>query len=125
MGQPAAKRDDTITADHEHEVLPPSGPPTVPAPFGFEAPITGKLATDVFVMGEPVALKDSTGTCPPHVPKPLGTTFVSAPSHVGVIVDGSSTVTIDGRAVARAGDGATACGQGGARVVATGSVYVG
>ena len=119
--------DDTITADHEHQVLPPSGPPSVPALFGFEAPITGKLATDVFIMGEPAALKNSTGTCPPHVPpEPEGTTFVTAPSHVGVITDGSATVMINGRA----GGACTATArrpadERGGRVVATGSVYVG
>jgi uncharacterized Zn-binding protein involved in type VI secretion len=71
---------------------------------------------------------DSTATnTPPHIP--IGGTFVVPPSNRGTITTGSATVTINGRAAARAGDTARTCNDPVdmpvGTVVAVGTVLIG
>jgi uncharacterized Zn-binding protein involved in type VI secretion len=107
MGQPAAKRGDSITASDTH--LTQVGQVTSLTPgHVFNGTIDGGLSADVTIGGQPAATVDSTATnTPPHVP--LTGVFVSPPSNKGRIIRGSSTVTINGRAAARAGDTAETC----------------
>ncbi len=127
MGQPAAKQGDQIVAIHNHVVLVPSpgGPVPTPTIFPFAGKIDGDLSADVNIEGQPAATKDSTASnSPQHVP-PSGS-FAVAPSNKGQIVNGSSSVNINGKPAARTGDPANGCDLPGAQVVAAGvTVFIG
>jgi uncharacterized Zn-binding protein involved in type VI secretion len=127
MGQPAAKKGDTIIATHTHIVLIPSGGGPIPTPtsFPFTGQIDAAVSADVNIAGQPAATKDSTArNSPQHVP-PSGS-FAAQPSNQAKIVNGSSSVNINGKPAARTGDPATACDLPGARVVAAGgAVFIG
>jgi uncharacterized Zn-binding protein involved in type VI secretion len=109
MGQPAARQGDRITAIDMHLILPvPQPAPTVLVPHPFSGIIDGGTSTDVKIGGAAAATKDSTATnTPPHIP--IGGSFVNPPSNKGTIMMGSTTVTINGKAAARAGDTAKTC----------------
>jgi uncharacterized Zn-binding protein involved in type VI secretion len=127
MGQPAAKRGDSITALDTH--LNQVGQVTTPTPgHVFNGRIDGALSPDVTIGGQPAATVDSTATnTPPHIP--LAGVFVSPPSNKGRIVRGSATVRINGKAAARAGDTAETCNDPKdmpvGTVVAAGTVMIG
>jgi uncharacterized Zn-binding protein involved in type VI secretion len=132
MGQPAAKQGDTITATDIHIVLVPSpgGPVPTPLPHVFAGTLTGRLSTNVRIMGRPAATVNSTATnTVPHLPMPPGTAFQRPPSNRGTVVSGSATVRINGRMAARNGDVATTCNDPAdlpvGTVVAVGTVLVG
>jgi uncharacterized Zn-binding protein involved in type VI secretion len=108
MGMPAAKQNDRIVAIDTH-LVQPSGPVSpVPTPCPFSGPITGGLSDDVFINSLPAATVGSTATnTPSHVP--VGGTFVNPPTNQGQVSSGSTTVMINGKAAARAGDQAMTC----------------
>jgi len=132
MAQPAAKQGDMIQAVDTHIVMVPSpgGPVPTPTPgHPFAGMIQGGLSTNVTIMGMPAATVGSTATNqPPHIPIG-GPSFQIPPTNQGTITRGSSTVTINGKQVARQGDQAQTCddinplphGQ----VIAAGTVLVG
>jgi uncharacterized Zn-binding protein involved in type VI secretion len=109
MSRPAAKQGDRVLATDTHLIQPP--PPATPLLVPghvFSGVLDGKLSSDVTIEGKAAATVDSTATnTPPHIP--LGGTFVNPPSNKGVVVTGSATVTINGKAAARAGDTAKTC----------------
>jgi uncharacterized Zn-binding protein involved in type VI secretion len=108
MAQPAAKQGDKIVAIDTHLIQPPGPTSPVPVPHPFSGIIDGSLAATVKIQGMPAATVDSTATnTPPHIP--IGGTFVNPPSNKGTIMKGSQTVTIGGKAAARAGDTAKTC----------------
>jgi uncharacterized Zn-binding protein involved in type VI secretion len=108
MGQPAARQGDRITAIDTHMIQPPGPSSPVPVPHPFSGIIDGGTSEDVTIGGAAAATKDSTATnTPPHLP--IGGSFVNPPSNKGTIVTGSMTVTINGKAAARAGDTAKTC----------------
>ena len=110
MGQPAAKQGDRITATDTHIVLVPSasGTTPVPMPFPFKGIINGNLSSDVLFDKQPAATKDSTAqNTPSHIPR--GGSFQRPPTNQGRINSGSSTVFINGKPAARAGDQAFTC----------------
>lgn len=127
MAQPAAKRGDTITASDTH--LTQLGQVTSLTPgHTFNGLIDGALSSNVTIGGQAAATVDSTATNnPPHIP--LTGVFVSTPSNKGRIVRGSSTVRINGKAAARAGDTAETCNDPKdapvGTVVAAGTVMIG
>ncbi len=131
MGQPAAKEGDQIVAVDIHIVLiPAAAGATVPTPLPnpFAGVIDGKLSSDVNIMGMAAATVDSTATnTPPHIPQ--GGPFQSPPSNKGTIKMGSSTVKINGKDAARAGDTAETCNDPAdlpvGSVVASGTVMIG
>ncbi len=132
MGQPAAKQGDQITAVDIHIVMVPSpgGPVPTPLPHPFAGIIDGNLSADVKVMGMPAATVGSTATnTPPHIPTPPGTVFQVPPTNRGTIMRGSSTVMINSKPAARAGDFAQTCADPApnmaAQVVAVGTVMIG
>jgi uncharacterized Zn-binding protein involved in type VI secretion len=108
MGRPAAKQNDRIVAIDTH-LVQPSGPvPPVPSPCPFSGPITGGVSSDVLINGLPAATVGSTAVnTPAHVP--VGGLFVKAPDNQGRVTSGSTTVLINGKAAARAGDQAETC----------------
>ena len=132
MGQPAAKQGDQITAIDMHIVLVPSpgGPVPTPLPHPSSGIIDGNLSPNVNIMGLPAATVGSTATnTPPHIPTPPGTAFQIPPTNRGVVIRGSSTVMINGRPAARAGDMAQTCADPvpntTAQLVASGTVLIG
>ena len=108
MGQPAARQGDRVTAIDTHLIQPPGPTTPVPVPHPFSGIIDGGTSADVKIGGAAAATKDSTATnTPPHIP--IGGSFVNPPSNKGTIITGSATVTINGKAAARAGDTAKTC----------------
>jgi len=128
MGQPAARQGDRITAIDTHMIQPPGPTSPVPVPHPFSGIVDGGTSADVTIGGAAAATKDSTATnTPPHLP--IGGSFVNPPSNKGTIVTGSMTVTINGKAAARAGDTAKTCNDPTdlpvGTVVAAGTVTIG
>ncbi|NLV74443.1 MAG: hypothetical protein GXY52_07155 [Chloroflexi bacterium] len=131
-GMPAAKMNDQIVAMDTHIVMVPSpgGPVPTPTPgHPFNGVINGNLSNNVMISGMPAATVDSTAqNMPPHIPIG-GPSFQIPPSNQARIVQGSLTVMVNGRGVARNGDPALTCDdlvlapQG--QVVAAGTVLVG
>jgi uncharacterized Zn-binding protein involved in type VI secretion len=105
---PAAKKGDSIVAVDIHLIVPTYPSPPLPIPHPFNGIIDGGLSQDVTIEGRAAATVDSTATnTPRHIP--LGGTFANQPSDRGKIVRGSTSVTINGKAAARAGDTAETC----------------
>jgi len=130
MGQPAAKKGDTVTATDIHIVMIPAGPSPVPTPLPhpFAGIIDGGLSSDVNIMGMPAATVDSTATnTPPHIPQ--GGPFQKPPADKATIKMGSATVKINGKKAARNGDMAETCNDPSdlpaGTVVAVGTVSIG
>jgi len=128
MGQPAARQGDRIVGVDMHLIQPPGPTSPVPVPHPFAGVIDGGVSPDVTIGGAAAATVDSTATnTPPHVP--IGGTFVAPPSNRATIVSGSLTVTINGKAAARAGDSARTCNDPVdlpvGTVVAVGQVVIG
>lgn len=132
MGQPAAKQGDQMTAVDMHIVMvpSPSGPVPTPLPHPFNGIIDGNLSTNVKIMGMPAATVGSTATnTPAHIPTPPGVSFQVPPTNRGTIMRGSSTVMINGKLAARAGDTGQTCAEPvpnmAAQVIAAGTVLIG
>lgn len=128
MGPAAARQGDRILAIDMHMIQPPgpSSPSLVPHPFN--GIIDGGVSPDVTIGGAKAATVNSTATnTPPHIP--IGGTFVTPPSNKATIVKGSGSVTINGKAAARAGDKANTCNdpldQPKGTVAAAGTVFIG
>lgn len=132
MRQPAAKFGDTIVATDTHIVMVPTagGPVPVPLAHPFNGRIDANLSADVNIMGARAAIVGSTATnSQPHLPTSPGASFQKGPSNKGTIKQGSATVRINGKAVARNGDVAETCNDPQdapvGKIVASGSVMVG
>jgi uncharacterized Zn-binding protein involved in type VI secretion len=132
VGAPAAKQADQVTAIDMHIVLVPSagGPVPTPLPHPFFGMLDGGLSSDVNIMGLPAATIGSTATNQPqHIPTPPGTSFQIPPTNQATIMMGSSTVMINGRPAARAGDQTQTCADPvpnlGAQLISTGTVMIG
>lgn len=130
MGAPAAKEGDQIVGVDTHiiNIPSPGGPVPTPLPHPFMGKIDGELSSDVNIEGKPAATEGSTATnTPSHIPQ--GGPFQSPPSDKGTIMMGSSTVFINGKAAARAGDTAETCNDPAdmpvGTVVAVGTVLIG
>jgi len=108
MGAPAARQGDRIVALDMHMIQPPGPTSPVLVPHPFSGIIDGTVSSDVTIGGASAATVDSTATnTPPHIP--LGGTFVNRPSNKATITTGSTTVRINDKAAARAGDTARTC----------------
>ncbi len=120
MGQPAAKLNDQVTGVDMHIVSPNTSP--VPLPFtGF---IDKGTSADVNIEGFAAATKDSEAS------NTTGHMSMGAlASNKGKIIQGSSTVLINGKAAARAGDSVQTCNDPSdlptSSVVAMGTVFIG
>jgi uncharacterized Zn-binding protein involved in type VI secretion len=126
--QPAARQGDRIVAIDTHLIQPPGTSPPVPVPHPFSGIIDGGVSSTVTIGGAGAATVDSTATnTPPHLP--IGGSFVNPPSNRGTIKTGSGSVTISGKAAARAGDTAETCNDPRdmpvGTVVAAGTVLIG
>jgi uncharacterized Zn-binding protein involved in type VI secretion len=128
MGPPAARQGDRVVALDLHLIQPPGPTSPVVVPHPFSGVIDGGVSSNVKIGGAAAATVNSTATnTPPHIP--MGGTFVNPPSNKATIVKGSATVTINGKAAARAGDTARTCNDPVdlpvGTVVATGTVFIG
>lgn len=128
MGLPAAKQGDRVVAIDTHLIQPPGPTSPVPVPHPFSGIIDGALSTDVKFESRPAALMGSTATnTPPHIP--IGGTFVKPPLNRATIIQGSPTVFINNKPVARNGDKALTCNDPVdlpvGTVVAAGTVMIG
>lgn len=131
MGQPAAKQGDQITAIDTHIIMIPSpgGPVPTPLPHPFSGQINGNVSSNVQIMGMPAATQGSTAdNMPPHVPQGGGS-FQKPPSNKGQIINGSTTVMVNGKPAARNGDKALTCNDPAdapaGTVIAVGTVMIG
>ncbi len=110
MGQPAAKEGDGVEATDLHIVLVVDGPSEVPTPeeMPFDGIIDDALSRNVLVDGRPAAVQGSRASnTVAHIP--IGGEFQTPPTNRATITSGSSTVLINGKAAARAGDTAETC----------------
>ena len=130
MGQPAAKQGDRVVATDVHIVMIPSpgGPVPTPLPHPFVGMLDGSLSSDVNIEGKPAAVQGSTATnTPSHIPQ--GGPFQKPPSNRATVQLGSSTVLINGKPAARAGDTALTCNDPAdlpaGTIVAAGTVLIG
>lgn len=131
MGQPAAKQGDKVVAVDIHIIMnpSPSGSVPTPTPHPFNGIITGNLSSDVNIMGMPAAVVGSTAdNTPPHVPIGAGP-FQIPPRNKATIVMGSTSVLINNKPAARAGDTALTCNDPSdlpnGKVVAVSTVMIG
>lgn len=137
MGQPAAKRNDRITATDTHVVMVPSASGQVPTPIVghvFNAALTEDLSPDVYFDGQPAAVVGSIArtNLTRHPPMAPGVAFQTTPSFEGRITLGSNTVFVNGKAAARSGDSAVTCNDpptpppgAGSVVVESSTVFIG
>ena len=130
MGAPAAKKGDAVVGVDFHIVVMPSPAPPAPLPHPFSGVLDGGLSSDVTIMGQPAATVDSTAdNSPPHIPTPPGTSFTRPPANKGTVAMGSTTVTVNGKALARAGDTVKTCNDPAdlpvGTIMASGTVLVG
>jgi uncharacterized Zn-binding protein involved in type VI secretion len=130
MGNPAAKQGDQVIATDTHIVMVPSpgGPVPTPLPHPFSGQLDGSLSGDVFIQGRAAAVAGSTASnTPQHIPQ--GGPFQQPPNNRATIQRGSSSVFINGKPAARAGDPAITCNDPAdlpvGTVVASGSVFIG
>jgi uncharacterized Zn-binding protein involved in type VI secretion len=104
--KPAAKQNDLIMAVDVHLVVI-VGVPT-PVPNLFNGQLATGLSTDVLIDNLPAAVAGSGATnLVPHIP--VGGPFAKPPTNQGTIQMGSTTVLVNGKAAARAGDPAITC----------------
>ena len=111
MGQPAAKQGDQVMGSDIHIIMIPA-PPGPPVPTPLPHPFIGKLmqglSTDVMIQGMPAATVNSIAmNIPPHIPQ--GGPFQKPPLNQGKIMMGSTTVFINKKPAARAGDTVMTC----------------
>ena len=130
MGMPAAKQGDKVMALDIHVVMIPSpgGPVPTPLPSPFMGTLDGDLSADVFIEGMAAATVGSTATnTPQHIP--VGGPFQKPPGNKATVMQGSSTVFINGKAAARMGDKALTCNDPAdmpaGTVLASGTVFIG
>jgi uncharacterized Zn-binding protein involved in type VI secretion len=114
MGQPAARQGDRVAGVDVHIVLVPAPPSPTPNPMPLPHPFSGTLVSStvasVQIGGKPAATVGSVArNSPAHVPTMPGTAFQRPPANAGSVSVGSATVTIGGKAAARAGDPVKTC----------------
>ncbi len=132
MGQPAAKHGDRAVGMDTHVVMvpSPSGQVPTPLPHPFAGVIDTRLSPDVCIEKRAAATAGSIATnTPPHLPTPPGIAFQVPPANRGPVSGGSTSVRINGRRAARAGDAVDSCDDlgvpGNSRIVAVSTVRIG
>ena len=128
MGQPAAKKGDKAVGTDIHVVMvpaPPGSPVPTPLPHPFNGILDKNLSANVKIEGMAAATVGSIATnTPPHIPTPPGVSFQVPPSNKGDVTSGSTSVFINGKGAARAGDPVASC-DGSSTIVGASTVMVG
>jgi PAAR motif len=132
MGSPAAKQGDMVVGIDTHIVMVPSvnGQVPTPLPHPFSGQLDQKLSSNVKIDKRAAATVGSIATNQPkHIPTPPGVSFQAPPANQGPVVQGSSTVFINKKAAARAGDPVQSCDDLGnphaSSIVASSTVLIG
>jgi len=132
MVQPAAKENDQVLGIDIHIVMVPSvsGQVPTPLPHVFSGVLDQNLSPNVKIQGRAAATVDSVATNkPPHIPTPPGVAFQNPPANRGTVTTGSGTVSMNGKAAARAGDTVDTCDDVGnpaeSTIVAQSTVLIG
>jgi uncharacterized Zn-binding protein involved in type VI secretion len=87
---------------------PPGPPVPTPLPHPFVGQLMQSLSTDVMIQGMPAATVNSIAmNIPPHIPQ--GGPFQKPPMNQGKVMMGSTTVFINKKQAARAGDTVITC----------------
>ena len=130
MGLPAAKQGDQVLATDIHVQMVPSpgGPVPTPLPSPFVGTLDGELSSDVRVAGMAAATVGSTATnTPQHIP--VAGPFQKPPANKATVLQGSTSVFVNGKPAARLGDPATTCNDPAdlpaGTVMAAGTVFFG
>lgn len=131
MGQPAAKQGDKIVGVDIHIIMipaPPGPPVPTPLPHPFNGTLLQGLSNDVKIQGMPAATVNSIAiNSPPHIPQ--GGPFQKPPMNQGKIMMGSTTVFINKKPAARAGDTVITCNDPAdmpvGKVIAVSTVMIG
>ena len=131
MGQPAAKMGDKVVGVDIHIIMIPALPaPPVPTPLPhpFNGTIMQGCSTNVKIGGAAAATVDSVAiNIPPHIPQ--GGPFQKPPNNQGKVKMGSTTVKINGKFAARAGDPVETCNDPmpapTCSIIAVGNVMIG
>lgn len=130
MGMPAAKQGDQVIGTDIHiQMIPsPGGPVPTPLPSPFTGQLDGSLSSDVNIAGMAAATVGSTATnTPQHIP--TAGPFQKPPANSATVLQGSTSVFINGKAAARMGDPATTCNDPAdlpaGSVIAAGTVFIG
>lgn len=108
--KPAAKLGDDVFGLDTHIVLvsSPAGPVPTPIPSPFQGKLIDGLAASVFIDDKPVATESSAAVnVSPHVP--AGGPFQNPPKNRGKVMLASTSVFIEDKGVARAGDIVNTC----------------
>jgi uncharacterized Zn-binding protein involved in type VI secretion len=110
----AAKEGDRIVGQDTHIVMVPSGSGQTPTPLPghvFNATLSGSLSGDVTIEGKAAAVVGSTArtNMASHRPMQPGVAYQTPPTFEGRVTMGSTTVLINGKPAARAGDPAITC----------------
>ena len=131
MGQPAAKQGDKVVGVDIHIIMipaPPGPPVPAPLPHPFNGTLLQELSNDVKIQGMPAATVNSIAiNSPPHIPQ--GGPFQKPPMNQGKIMIGSTTVFINKKPAARAGDTVITCNDPAdmpvGKVIAVSTVMIG
>lgn len=111
-GRPAARKNDPVIGVDTHIVMVPnvSGAVPTPLPHPFSGKLSDQLSADVTIDGRAAATLDSVApNRPSHIPTAPGTSFQRPPANRGTVSGGSSSVLINGKKAARAGDPVRTC----------------
>lgn len=105
MGRPAAKKGDQIIGLDIHIVMVPTpvGTIPVPQPSPFRGDIKTAVSPNVYINKKPAAtLLSGAKNQPPHIP--IGGSFMRPPTNRSMVILGSTSVSINFKPAARAGD---------------------
>jgi len=126
----AAKLNDQVLGTDTHIVMVPTpgGPVPTPMPNPFVGTITGGCSTNVTIDGQPAATVGSTATNKPaHIPQ--GGSFQNPPTNSGTVLQGSTSVFINGKPAARVNDPVQTCNDPApaptSKIVGAGTVQIG
>ena len=130
MTNPAAKEGDQVMATDTHIVMIPSpgGPVPTPLPHPFTGKIDGGLSSDVNFDGKPAAMLGSTASnTPAHIPQ--GGPFQVPPTDSATLIQGSTSVFVNGKPAVYNGQTANTCNDPApapvGSVIAVGTVMIG
>lgn len=127
MGTPAAVQGDLINATCvAHQIPnPASGVPQPGPPFPFSAPVTVGCDPTVLIAGKPAVVAGASGmNTPPHVGLHLSDPHAVPATQQGTVLDGSPSVLVGGRPLARTGSACSVCFGAPGQIVGTASTVL-
>lgn len=127
MGQPVAKKGDKVVGVDTHIILSAKDQTPIAMPLPFNGTLANDLSATVYCDDQGVGTVGSQAENTPHIP--IGGSFQKQPSNKGTVSQGSATVFVDDKAIARANDPVECCNDfvdaDTGHIVATGTVFSG